>query len=435
MESLILIYYAEPGSPRIRYVLDWIFKEQLHLNYELTNEKTAWNSFSGAKINYSNESFSNNELQIKPSGLLFETNIKTQQLSIQRWKKTTIFFYTQPGKKVPFDIFSAIFYLISRYEEYLPHNKDQHKRYSFKQSAAVVYGFLDEPVVDIWLLHFRQILNAIFELNIPAPQFEQKHSFDIDMAWKYLHKGKNRIYGAYLKDFLKGNFKQIKERAAVLKNKITDPYFSFEYLKELHLKYKIDPLYFVLLGKWSTYDRNTPPQNPEMIQLIKNLGQAFDCGIHPSYKSHEDKAQLREEINTLATVLSKSITKSRQHFIKFTLPETYQTLIELGITEDYSMGYAAQNGFRASTSRSFLWYDLSLEKTTELRVHPFAFMDATSKFYLHKNKEQAFQEWLHIYHKIKSVNGVFISIWHNYILSNKLDKNSWMDLYEQVVEI
>ena len=64
------------------------------------------------------------------------------------------------------------------------------------------------------------------------------------------------------------------------------------------------------------------------------------------------------------------------------MPETYRNLIEFDITDDYTMGYAAQPGFRASTCSSFNFYDLDREQETKLRVHPFCIMDASLRHYL-----------------------------------------------------
>lgn len=435
MKTSMLIYCPNPSANRLTFVLDWIFIEQLQLDYQLTSNQEEWSNYAGPKINYSKEHFYEDNLLIKPNGILFENTIQEQQLSIQRWKKTTVLFYNQPGKKIPFDLFSAVFYLISRYEEYLPHTKDMHGRYDLKQSAAFTYSFLDVPLIDLWLFHFRQILESSFSIQLPKKEFQLLQSFDIDMAWKFLHKDKIRNYGAYLKSAIKADIKGMKQQISVMNEKVEDPFFSFPALKRLHEQYQIKPLFFILLAKrLSAYDRNTDPENPQMQKLVHQLAKCNEVGIHPSYQSHESKAILQEEIDCLSNIIKRPVSKSRQHFIKFTLPETYRNLIESGIKEDYSMGYALKNGFRASTSNSFLWYDLPVEKTSDLRIHPFAFMDASSKFHLKLSTDETFKEWTQIYRKIKEVDGTLISIWHNYILSNRGDEKSWLPLYEKVLK-
>lgn len=433
MENSLFIYCPFPVSNRLQYILEWIFNERLKRSFQLSSNKEVFQSFSGPKLNYSLESFPMEVLTIKPHPILFETDIREQQLSIQRWKKTTVLFYNQPGSKIPFDLFSAIFYLISRYEEYLPHQKDKHGRYDVKQSAAYQFGFLREPLIDKWLYHFEISLQISFGFALSKRRFQFLPSFDIDMAWKFLHKPKGMNVGGWIKNIFKGQISEIKERFFVTIKGRLDPFYSFDQLNTLHSNYSLHPLLFILLGKRSRYDRNTEPTHPAMLQLMKELRQSYECGIHPSYQSHQNKEIVQNEMNILQAAIQKPVIKSRQHFIKFNLPSTYQILIELGIQEDYSMGYAALNGFRASTSHSFLWYDLSKEQKTGLRIFPFAFMDATSKFYLHQNQEQAFQEWLHFYREIKLVEGQFISIWHNYILSNPSDKKSWLPFYERTL--
>lgn len=436
--SSIYIYCQRQITQRLKYVLYWIFKEQFNLNYQICDDEKEFQLFEGPKINYSNQEFSDsiqNILHIKPSNLLFETGVKKQNLNIQRWKRLTVLFYNQPRQKITFDIFAAVFYLISRYEEYLPHEVDFHGRYSFKESAAGQYGFLKQPIIDLWLFHFKNILAAEFQLELAKKTFQVIHTFDVDMAWKYLNKDFKRTYGGYLRDFLTFRFAEIKERMLVLKKKKIDPFFSFENLKHLQEQYQFESIYFLLLAnELSQYDKNASPKNPEMQQLIKSISSYSECAIHPSYNSHKNSQNLKKEIEYLSALLQKPIKKSRQHFIKFELPETYRLLLEMGINEDYSMGYATENGFRAGTSHSFLWYDLLAEKTTSLRVFPFAFMDATSKFYLKQDKAAAQKEWFRIYKELKEIDGCFISIWHNYILSVKTDKNSWIEVLEQILD-
>lgn len=432
MRSAVAIYVPENGNnPRLLYVLRWLFSEQLQLPFKVFSDKAEWLAAEGFRINYSKEKFSDDVLQIIPQGLLSESAIKPRPLAVQRWKRHTVLFYNQPGAAMPFDLFAAVFYLLSRYEEYLPHQKDRHGRYLAEQSAAGQYRFLEEPVVDQWLFHFRELLQQK-GLIIPQKSFQAQVTFDIDMAWQYRHRGALRYWGGHLRDILRGHWKAIRERQNVVSEKLEDPYFSFPELDLMHKKYAVHPVIFMLLGQPGKYDRNINPEHPAMRQLMKDLAKSYDIGIHPSYGSHESRERLHQEIGLLADTIKKPVNQSRQHFIKFLLPETYRRLIEEGITDDYSMGYATHNGFRAGTSQSFFWYDLSREEPTMLTVHPFAFMDATSKFYWRKNAEETFREWQKLFLKVQSVEGTFISIWHNFILSRDSD---WLKMYAKVPEL
>jgi hypothetical protein len=424
-----LLIYCRFTSPRLRYVLKWIFTEQLSIAFKLTDDIEEWKRHDGSKINYSKEDPGQSSLRIIPHNLLNEETIQQQDLSINRWKHSTILFYNQPGASIPFDIFSAVFYLISRYEEYLPHEQDNHGRFKQEQSVAAQFSFLQQPVVDEWLVFFGEILAQKTGIKIKEKTFRFQPTYDVDIAWKYLHKGNKRLWGGYFKDLLTLNLRNVLERRAVLSGKQKDPYDCFAWLDEMHQQYKLQPLYFLLLGKLSDFDKNAEPTLPAMQKLMLDLSAQYELGIHPSYGSHESVNILKGEVDILANVTHKTITKSRQHYIKFTLPQTYERLIAAGITDDYSMGYASGNGFRAGTSNSFPWYHLLKEYETELRIHPFVFMDATCRFYNKQNTQDAWQEWERLWYAVKKVNGTFISIWHNHMLGNHSESKDWRELY------
>jgi hypothetical protein len=116
------------------------------------------------------------------------------------------------------------------------------------------------------------------------------------------------------------------------------------------------------------------------------------------------------------------------------MPTTYRNLIELGIKEEYSMGYASQVGFRASLCTPFYFYDLVADETTKLLLFPFAVMDATLNLYLKIKPGEAMNYVEPLIQEVKSVNGLFISLWHNETLCNDFDWKGWQDVYEQVVK-
>lgn len=419
------------SASRLNYILNWIFSEQLKLTYQVCENKETWKTSNGFKINYSKEQLEEADCWIKPQGLLSENkNISPKSLAVQRWKRITVLFYNQPGAPVPFDIFSAVFYLLSRYEEYLPFTPDKHGRFPSSASAAGQFHFLSEPVIDQWLFHFRQYLIAK-GVPVQGKRFEWHITFDVDMAWQFKNKSRTEQLGGGLKDLLRFDFKNIQNRIRVLTGKREDPFYSFEDLQKLHCSNGIQPVYFFLLGDKSRYDRNTPGGHPGMQQLIKKLSDTNEIGLHPSYRSHQNIAFLKQEKELLETIIQKQVTKSRQHYIKFTLPETYENLLQSGIREDYSMGYASENGFRAGTSNAFFWYDLKRETTTDLFIHPFAFMDATSRYYLHHSPEAALQTWEKLFLQTQAVCGQFISIWHNYNLSTE---SEWFTIYHKAID-
>jgi hypothetical protein len=175
------------------------------------------------------------------------------------------------------------------------------------------------------------------------------------------------------------------------------------------------------------------PAHPAMRQLIKQHADKYPVGLHPSWQSGDDESLLNNELRTLELTTGKKITFSRQHYIRFNIPDTFRKLINTGITDDYSMGYGSINGFRASVASSFNWYDLEKEETTSLTLHPFCFMDANSFFEQKFSAQQALEEMRHYYNTCKSLNCTFISIWHNTFLGTEKKFKEWREVYEEFI--
>jgi hypothetical protein len=273
----------------------------------------------------------------------------------------------------PFDIFAASFYLLSRYEEYLPYQKDEYGRYAHENSLAFKEDFLNTPLVNIWIQEFRKTLKQKFpNLNFQLSTFNFQPTYDIDEAFAFKNKGLMKTAGGIVKSVVKREWAIANERIKVFRDKVGDPYDAYEWMDKLHEKNNLKPIYFFHVAvKRGKYDKNILPFHPAMQQLIKQHAEKYSIGIHPSWASGDKEGLLGEEIKTLESASGKRITCSRQHYIRFSLPHTFRRLIAKGITDDHSMGYGSINGFRASIASSFYWYDLKKEQQTDLLLHPF----------------------------------------------------------------
>jgi hypothetical protein len=430
-----ILIYCEQITHRLQYVLEWIFREQLQLDFRVTYDRQQWKEYEGMKINYSEQRIDIEDILVRPHRLIYETGEAVQQLSINRWKKSTVLFYNQPGALIPFDIFSAVFYLIARYEEYLPYKKDNYGRFGHINSVAFQYSFLQQPVVDEWIASLRKILEKKFRLILPLPNFEFLPTYDIDIAWAYRNKPKKQQWGGAARDLLRLRFDWVWDRILVATSGRPDPYDAYKWMKDLQAYYKLHPIYFFLVGGDSVYDRNIGAANPAMTNLIQDTVDHAEVGLHPSFASNQGMSYLEKELGTLEQIVDKPVFKSRQHYLKLHLPQTYQHLIQLGIKHDYTMGYALINGFRAGTSRPFYWYDLSNEQITDLRVHPFCFMDTTAINVYGKNKNEAFAEVQRLVNAVKQTHGRFVSIYHNNNLGTGRENKGWYKFYQKTIEL
>ena len=146
------------------------------------------------------------------------------------------------------------------------------------------------------------------------------------------------------------------------------------------------------------------------------------------------KTAIKTEKKRLETIIHRSVVKSRQHFLILHLPHTYQKLVDNDIREDHSMGYAEHVGFRAGTCTPYRFYDLDLETATELMVYPFAVMEATLKYYMKLQPDQAKTKISEVVDKVKAVDGTFIGLWHNETLTDRGLWAGWRDVFTHMVE-
>lgn len=432
----MLLIYSPEITPRLTYIADTLLYHMGGVPVQLTSSPENLKAHKGAKICYAKENIAAElAFHLSPAALLFQNDILQQEIPVQQLSQYPVLFPVQEGD-FPFDILAASFFLLSRYEEYLPHAKDEYGRFSHHESIAFQQGFLQKPLVNIWLKDFRKRLQRQFPFLIFATRnFRFLPTYDIDIAYSFLYKGFKRNLLGMFKDIAQQNWKALNNRVAVLRGRKKDPFDIYEWLYALHLKFNLRPYYFFLLARNpGALDKNINPAAPAMQSLIEYHGQGYPVGCHPSWQSGGNSDLLASEINMLETILQKKVVNSRQHYLRFTLPHTYRQLIEQGITNEFSMGYGSINGFRASVASSFLWYDLERNECTNLTIHPFCFMDANSLFEQKQTPAQAYEEMRSFHDMVKQVNGTMITIWHNHILGADPMFKGWRDVYETFLE-
>lgn len=429
----MLLVYTHKITHRNKYIFNLLLKDMLGINFMLTSDIGLFKAHTEEKISYTNNPVGD-ELFFVSRNLLFETGITEQNITVFDYNNFRAFYATGKLSAIPFDVFAASFYLVSRYEEYLPHIRDAHDRFNPMDSLACKHDFLQKPLINIWVKWIKELI----EKKFPSIRFPERHysfisTIDIDNAYAYREKGFTRSVGGYLKSIFKFNFPEIGERTRVLLGLEKDPYDTYAFQLEILKKYQFKSIYFFLLGDYGVNDKNLPIESKKFQSLIKMLGDYAEVGIHPSYGSNKNKEQLKKEVMRLSKVMHKEITNSRQHFLKLTLPETYRNLIHLDITDDYTMGYASLVGFRASICSPFNFYDLDNELETNLKVHPFAIMEGTLKYYMNIPPEEAMRYIKPLIDEVKNVNGTFISLWHNDTLNDQKFWKGWKSVYEEMV--
>ena len=427
----MLLIYSHKITNRLTYVTKQIFGGILGVETKLTTKVEDFIKHSGPKITYTKQALQN-EFFIRSNDLLFEQGINDLDIRVSDWEGVPCFFATDENSAIPYDVFSASFFLLSRYEEYLPHVKDSVGRYPAKESLAYKNKFLELPVVDLWAHKLFLRLKARFpDMQSKKREYNFTSIVNVTASHCYAHRGLMRTLGGYLLDLSKLGFRRMVRRTMVLMRLSKDPFDNFDKLVQIHKKYKAKSMFFFQFAEYSAHDKNISPHNNTFRYLIKSIADYSVVSLSTSFLSSTDKVVLKEEKKGLGGLIHRPLKYARLRYNRVNVPATYRTLIEAEFTNDFSMGYTHQIGFRAGTCTPFYFYDISLESKQPLRVHPFAMHDYALLNY--KKPNEVFDKMDTVFRNVREVKGSFITIFSNELLGSK-HKIPWISLYESLLK-
>ncbi|WP_299111780.1 polysaccharide deacetylase family protein [uncultured Winogradskyella sp.] len=428
----MLLVYTHKITPRVTYTFKHICKRILGIDVRFTSKVEDFIAHDSLKMSYAKQPLSH-ELFIRSHDLLFEHGLSDVDVNVQKWVHTKGFFATGDRSALPFDIFASSFYLLSRYEEYLPHVKDDYGRFLASESIAYKHKFLQQPVIDIWAYKLKAVLKERF----PDYKFPQRHYkvlpvIDVPVAYYFKYKGLLRTVGGTLNDIRRFKLKQLYSRYLVLMGFKRDPYDTFKWIirKQKTCDFKFMVLF--LIGDYSTFDKNINTNKKQFVSLIKSVADYCDVGIKASYFALDDIEILKKEKLKMEFITHNGIKAVRHSFSKLNLPTSYRNLVELEINQDFTMGYIDTLGFRAGTCTPFQFYDLDYEVQTPLKINPYQCLDfALLKYNSELDKTEHLQK---IINEVKAVNGTFIPVFHNYAFSDLDRWKGFRKLFNLILE-
>lgn len=427
----MLLIYTHKITNRLTYTMRHLFVQMMGVEVSFTTKVEDFIKHQGPKITYTKQALQN-EFFIRSNDLLFEQGINDIQIKVQEWNGIPCFFKTDDRSNIPYDIFSASFYLLSRYEEYLPHVKDQLGRFPPETSLAYESGFLELPVVDLWVHQFFKILKERFP-DIKTK--ERKYSFtsiiNVTISHCYALRGLGRSLAGFFYDFSRFRLSRVWNRVVVWFNPKKDPFDNFSLLMEIHKRFKARTMFFFQFADYSTHDKNISIHKNRFRYLIKSVADYSIVSLSASMAAGENLETLKVEKRRLSDLINRPIKYSRVRYNKVFVPHTYRDLVEAEFTDDYSLGYTHYLGFRASTSVPFPFYDINLEVQQPIKIHPFAICDyALRKF---KTKDEVFSKLDGLYQNTKLVKGDLVMVFSNELLGGK-HKINWPELYQSLLK-
>jgi hypothetical protein len=428
----MLLVYTQKITPRITYAFRHICTRILGVETQFTSAIEVFVAHSGAKLSYGKQPLGN-EMFIHCQGLLTQQGFESIDLVIKDWDDTKCFFSSISNSAVPFDIFSASFYLMSRYEEYLPHVKDAIGRFPYTQSLAHREGFLRQPVVDMWAYKFKTILLKSFpELVFPLKKMSIHNVIDASQPFAFVQRGFLRAVMGFSSDLWKMKMRSIITRGQVLMTLRKDPYDTFNWIINTAKRSVSRHTFFFRLGDNSDYKEGINTKRLKYKLLVKFVSDYKEVGLILSSETLVDYEKVKKEKERMEEMTHRILLSSMNAHYVVNLPAIYRNLVELEVEEDFTMVYENEVGFRAGTCTPFLFYDLDSETKTPLIVHPLAF---TTSAFEKKYESEINKTFKKLYNAVDQVNGTFSGVFSNRDFTSSEKNKIWRSIFSEKLQI
>ena len=377
-----LLYGDEQGAKQVGYTAD----ESLWSNYRVV---VLPNGFMGKQI-------------VRPS----EADL---ELRIEKHGNTHV-VYT--------DVIYNTFFYISRAEELLVSERDEHGRFLARHSMLGQKNRLMIPLID----EYARAMLKLLDLPLPEPGFSHIYlTHDVDTIAHYRH-----LRGA-LGGVLRGSIKQV---LAARRDIHHDPAYTFSWLIAQDKSVEnAQSIYFVkdTPGKGHDY----PQYDLQGLDFAGLKRQLHDSGAQLGW--HSSCYTLSGSPHRLLAQSPDGLTLHRSHYLSCSI-EKMQYLVDLGVKHDFTMMFADQAGFRLQTTRSVRWINPMTWQLTDLTLHPLTVMDCTLSHahYMGLTEDEAYFECQRLFEKVHQNAGEVVLLWHNTIINNQTYHKS---LYPKVLSL
>ena len=341
-------------------------------------------------------------------------------------------------KVVHADLVASAYFLISRYEEYLhpDRHRDAHGRFSGKESLPYRAGFLLRPIFDEYSHLLLTWLSESATVSFPSSGYEQIYlTHDIDRI-AYYRNPRGFLGGIKRNLTAFPGLKQVLKAPLRLEN---DPAYTFPWIIEMDRKVRgAQSIYFVK-SAIQQHANDLPSYSltgkdfKRLFSLLKTSNALF--GLHTSYYAGEHPEIISQEKEQLERSLNLPISFNRWHFLRSLQPADFNALINAGVSDDFTLGYADTVGFRLGTSRCVRWIDPKSRKVTSLRLHPLVAMDCSlsNSYYMNLTEDEAKKTLLSLLSQIRKHHGEVVLLWHNTVFSS-VEGGYHPSLYQTIIE-
>lgn len=347
--------------------------------------------------------------------------------------------------EINFDVFGTIFFMLSRYEEYLPVDRDIHDRMQGKSSVAHKAGFEATPIVNQYLeVLWQVLLHAGFSLKRKLRSFTVEPTCDLDNPF-------DPAFDSLWFSLKHGARSLLDNRSPAQLVKNTGRYFFGRRFAEDEFAAGADwimatceesalRVQFYLIPKIT--HKKDGYNDPFSSKFIKLVGEASErghaIGMHPGYLSYDSEVEFGQTVRDFRRLL-RSVNlpshdiHSRMHYLRWKFPETLKLYAKYDIKSDSTMAFADAPAFRSGVCFDYPMYDLSSRAPTSVTQKPLILMESSVldvPYLALGHSEEAKSLMLNLKEQCRIYDGNFRFLWHNCHLGSQADRHFFKLLIE-----
>jgi len=343
------------------------------------------------------------------------------------------------------DIFGSAFFMLTRYEEYVKPDRDQHDRFPAKVSLAYQEGFLDRPIINEYIEILWWCMKRLWpRLKRKKRSFRTVVSHDVDVPFAQAFTGVSHLIRNCGGDVLKRKspamaMNRLKSWKEVRKGNYKQDFnYTFDRIMDISEQNNLKSAFYIKTACTNkTYDNDYSIDHPYIRQLMRDIhNRGHEIGLHPSYETYQNPEQTKAEFYKLLQVCEEEGIQQEQwggrhHYLRWKVPNTWRNWATVGLHYDSTLSFPDHAGFRCGVCYEYQVYDLEHRKALSLFECPLIVMEGSviGERYMSLDGQEALEYIFELRKRCQRFNGDFTLLWHN----SSFDMPRMWDVYASVI--
>ncbi len=346
------------------------------------------------------------------------------------------------------DIFGSIFFMLTRYEEAVLPDRDDHDRFPHEAALAFREGFLERAIVNEYLEVLWTCLHHLWPGLKRRPRaYRVAPSHDVDRPLSIAGASPLHAMRTLAGDLVKRHDPDLARRRAHAISKAPfgvydiDPANSFDFIMGLSERHGLQSAFYFITGHTGGAIDGCYSIDSDWIRsLMRDIhARGHEIGLHPSYNTYKDENETCLELQRLKRAAQEEGIQQdrwggRQHYLRWRPGTTWRNWERAGLDYDSTLGFPGHVGFRAGTCYEYPVFDLQTRRSLALIERPLIAMDVTllSNLYMGLDDEAVIRRCADLARTCKAFGGIFTLLWHNDNLASRKQKTLYQTILDEV---